>query len=179
MLFVGLFLFCAGFLLLIFDSAPAALSQFFALSLCYDLRSQALVGLLRGDVVDAGMIVLGVVPRKVPSEVGLGLAVVQEAAGIFRGAFDGAEGGFDEWIVIGGAGARKQLGQAVVFAEPLDRPGFHLAPAVVEDFGALVLRQVQDVLCDQAALEQAAGFLGGLLPTDTPLDGLPGPLVEQ
>ena len=98
---VGLF-FCAGFLLLVFDAAPAALRQFLALPLGDDLRSQALVGLLRGDVVNAGMIVLGVVPRKVPSEVGLGLAVVQEAAGIFRGAFDGAEGGLDERIVIGG-----------------------------------------------------------------------------
>ena len=100
----------AGFLLLVFDTAPAALSQFPALSLGDDLRSQALMGLLRGDVVDARMVMLGVVPGKVPFEIGNGLAVVQEAAGIFRGAFDGAEGGLDKRIVIGGAGARKQLG---------------------------------------------------------------------
>ena len=68
------------------------------------------MGLLRGDVVDARMVMLGVVPGKVPFEIGNGLAVVQEAAGIFRGAFDGAEGGLDERIVIGVRGRANNWG---------------------------------------------------------------------
>ena len=43
----------AGFLVLIFFSAPASLSQFSDLSLSDDFLSQALVGWLRRDVVDA------------------------------------------------------------------------------------------------------------------------------
>ena len=116
---------------------------------------------------------------KYPTEIGDGLVVIQEAPGILRGAFDGAEGGFDERIVIGGAGASKQLGHAVIFTQPLDGLGFHLAAAVVDEFGPLVLGQVQDVLIRQAALQQAAGFLGGLLPTDAPLDGFAGPFIQQ
>ena len=58
----------------------------------HDFLPQALVSLLRGDVVDARMVVLGVVPGKVPIEIGDGLIVVQEATGILRGAFYGAEG---------------------------------------------------------------------------------------
>ena len=101
----------AGFLLLIFLSAPAALREFLTASLFDDFWPQALVGLLRGDVVDAGRVMLRVVPGKVPSEVGDGLAVVQEAAGIFRRAFDGAEGGLDERIVIGGRGRANHWGR--------------------------------------------------------------------
>ena len=82
----------AGFLLFVFDSAPAALSQFPALSLGDDLRSQALMGLLRGNVVDAGMVMLRVIPGKVSFEIGDGLVVIQESPRILRGAFDGAEG---------------------------------------------------------------------------------------
>ena len=73
----GYVIFCyssAGFLFLVFDSAPAALSQFFDPSLFDDFLPQALVGLLRGDVVDARMVVLRVVPGKVPIEIGDGLA---------------------------------------------------------------------------------------------------------
>jgi hypothetical protein len=97
----------AGFLFLVFCSAPAALSKFLAVSLIDDFLPQALVGLLRGDVVDARMVVLGVVPGKVPIEIGDGLAVVQETTGIFRGSFYGAEGRFDVRIVIGSSGASK------------------------------------------------------------------------
>jgi hypothetical protein len=43
----------AGFLPLIFFSAPASLSKFLVASLRNDLVPQALVGLIRGDVVDA------------------------------------------------------------------------------------------------------------------------------
>ena len=64
------------------------------------------------------MVVLRVIPRKVATEVFLGLDVIEELPGIFRGAFDGAEGRFDERIVIGGAGASKQLGHAVIFTQP-------------------------------------------------------------
>ena len=82
----------AGFLLLVFFSAPAALRKFFTASLRHDFLPQALVSLLRGDVVDARMVVLCVVPGKVPIEIGDGLAVVQEATGILRGSFYSAEG---------------------------------------------------------------------------------------
>jgi hypothetical protein len=43
----------AGFLLLVFFSAPAALSKFFTASLRHDFLPQALVSLLRGDVINA------------------------------------------------------------------------------------------------------------------------------
>jgi hypothetical protein len=39
---------CAGFLLLVFFPAPAALDKFFSASLLDDARPQAVMGLLRG-----------------------------------------------------------------------------------------------------------------------------------
>ena len=93
---------------------------------------------------------LRVIPGKVSFEIGARLVVIQKSPGILRGAFDGAEGGFDERIVIGGAGASKQLRHTVIFTQPLDRFGFHLAAAIIDDFGPLVLGQVQDVLIRQA-----------------------------
>ena len=137
------------------------------------------MGLLRGDVVDARMVMLGVIPGKVATEVFLGLVVIQKLPGILRGAFDGAEGRFDERIVIGGAWASKQLRHAVILAEALDGLGFHLAAAVIDDFGPLILGQVQDVLIRQAALEQESGFPGGLVPGDAPLDDFAGPFIQQ
>ena len=43
----------AGFLLLVFFPAPAALGKFLYASLLDDAWPQAVMGLLRGDVVDA------------------------------------------------------------------------------------------------------------------------------
>ena len=155
---------------MIFFSAPASLRKFLYAPLIDDFLPQALVSLLRGDVVDARMVVFGVVPGKVPIEIGEGLAVIQESTGILRGSFHSAEGGLDVRIVIGSSGASKQLRHAVILTQPLDRLGFHLAAAVVDQFGPLVLGQVQDVLFDQASLQQQPGFLGRLVPTDAPLD---------
>ena len=59
-------------------AAPAALSLLLAQSLSHDLLPQPLVGLLRGDVVDAGMVMLGVIPGKVATEVFLGLVGIQK-----------------------------------------------------------------------------------------------------
>jgi len=103
--FVGRFF---GFL--IFHPAPAALSEFLGASLLDDDLPLAVMGLLRGDVVDARMVMLRVIPGKVSFEVGDRLVVLQESPGILRGAFDGAEGGFDERIVIGGAGRANSCG---------------------------------------------------------------------
>jgi hypothetical protein len=119
--------------------------------------------------------VLGVVPV----EVGHGLAVIQEPPRIFRGPLGGAEGRFDERIVIGRPRSGEQLRHAVVFTEPLDRLGLHLTAAVVDDFRPLVFRQIEDVLIGQSTLKKPSGFLGGLRPSDSPLDGLAGPLVQQ
>jgi hypothetical protein len=157
----------------------ASLREFFVASLRYDCLLQALVSLLRSDIVDARMVVLRIVPSKVPIEIGDGLVVVQESTGILRGPFYGAEGRLDIWIVIGSSGASKQLGHAVIFTQPLDRLGFHLAAAVVDEFGPLVLRQVQDVLRYQACFQQQPRLLGRLLPTDAPLDGFARPLIQQ
>ena len=63
----------AGFLLLIFFPAPVALGKFFSSSLLDDVGPLAVMGLLRGDVVDARMVMLGVIPGKVATEVFLGL----------------------------------------------------------------------------------------------------------
>jgi len=52
----------AGFLILVFFPAPAALGKFLDASLHDDARSQAVMGLLRGDVVDARMVMLSVIP---------------------------------------------------------------------------------------------------------------------
>ena len=38
------------------------------------------------------MVMLGVVPGKVATEVFSGLGIIEKAAGVLRGAFDGAEG---------------------------------------------------------------------------------------
>ncbi len=122
---------------------------------------------------------LGIVPGEVSGEVSRSLAIIQEPPRVFRSALDGAEGRFDEWIVVGRPRPREQLRHAVVFAEPLDRLGLHLTATVVDDFWPLILGQVEDVLIDQSAFEQQLGFLGGLRPGDAPMDGLAGPLVEQ
>ena len=63
----------AGFLLLVFFPAPAALGKFLDASLLDDAWPQAVMGLLRGDVVDARMVMLGVIPGKVATEVYVGL----------------------------------------------------------------------------------------------------------
>ena len=76
---------CAGFLLLVFFPAPAALGKFLYASLLDDAWPLAVMGLLRGDVVDARMVMLGVIPGKVATEVFLGLVVIQESPGILRG----------------------------------------------------------------------------------------------
>src|SRR5450759_4604464 len=125
------------------------------------------------------MVVLRVVPSKVAIEIDDGLVVIQESTGILRGSFYGAEGRFDVRIVIGSSGASKQLGHAVILTQSLDGLGFHLAAAVVDEFGPLVLRQVQDVLGQQASLQQEPRLLGRLVPTDAPLDGFAGPLIQQ
>ncbi len=137
------------------------------------------MGLLRGDEVDARVVMLGVVPAEVPREVGNGLAVIQEALRVFRCSLGGAEGRFDERVVVGCQRTGEQLRHAVVFAEPLDRLGLHLTAAVVDDLRPSVFGQVEDVPVDQPSLELPSGFLGGLCPGDAPLDGLPGPFVQQ
>jgi hypothetical protein len=43
----------AGFLFFVFLPAPAALGKFFYASLLDDVGPQAIMGLLRGDVVDS------------------------------------------------------------------------------------------------------------------------------
>ena len=70
---------CAGFLLLIFFPAAAALGKFFGVTLIDDDLPLAVMGLLRGDVVDARMVMLGVIPGKVSFEIGDRLVVIQEA----------------------------------------------------------------------------------------------------
>ena len=122
---------------------------------------------------------LGVIPGKVATEVFLGPGIIQKLPGILRGAFDGAEGRFDERIVIGSAWASKQLGHAMIFTQALDGFGFHLPAAIIDDFGPLILGQIQDILIPQATLQQVAGFLGGLVPSDPPLDGFAGPFIQQ
>ena len=164
---------------MVFFSAPASLRELLDASLLDDLLPQALVSLLRGDVVDARMVVLRVVPGKVSTEVVDGLTVIQEPTRILGSSFDGAEGRLDERVVVGGSGASKELRHAVVFTHPLDGLGLHLAAPVVDEFGPLVLRQVQDVLIDQAPLQQKPRLLGRLLPADAPLDDLAGVFIQQ
>lgn len=83
--------FHAGFQLLFF---PAAATQVNGLSpsLLHNSLALAVVGLLRGDEVDARVIMLGVVAVEVPSEVGNDLAVIQKSPPVLRGALSGAEG---------------------------------------------------------------------------------------
>jgi len=81
--------------------APAALGEGFGPPLLHDGLTQAVVGLLRGDEVDGRVVMLGVIPVEVPGEVGHGLAVIQEPPRVFRGALGGAEGRFDEGVVVG------------------------------------------------------------------------------
>jgi hypothetical protein len=52
----------AGFLLLIFFSAPTSLRELPVSPLIDDLLPQALVSLLRGDVIDSGVVMLRVAP---------------------------------------------------------------------------------------------------------------------
>ena len=75
-------------LTLIGGPAPEALSELLAETAGDYFFAKAGVGLVRGDIVDAGVVVLVVVPVKVLFEVGHGLAVIQKIAGIFRGSLD-------------------------------------------------------------------------------------------
>ena len=86
------------------------------------------------------MVVVAVVPSKLRSEIGDGLAVIQESTGILRSSFHSAEGRFDIRIVIRSPEAGKQLRHVVVLEEFLDRLGFHLATTVIDHFGSLILR---------------------------------------
>lgn len=96
------------------------------------------MGLLRGDEVDARVVMLGVIPVEVPGEVGHGLAVIQEPPRVFRGALGRAKGRLDEGVVVRCARTGEQLRHAVVFTEPLDRLGLDLPAAVVDDLRPLV-----------------------------------------
>jgi len=89
----------AGFLL-VFLPAPAALGEGFGPSILHDGLPLAVVVLLRGAEVDARVEMLGVVPVKVPGEVGHGLAIIQEPPRVFRSALGGAEGRLDEGVVV-------------------------------------------------------------------------------
>ena len=55
---------------MVFLPAPAALGEGFGPSLLHDGLTEAVVGLLRGDEVDARVVMLGVIPVEVPGEVG-------------------------------------------------------------------------------------------------------------
>jgi len=57
------------------------------------------------------MVMLGVIPGKVATEVFVGLGIIEKASRIRRGAFDGAEGRFDERIVIGVRGRANNWGR--------------------------------------------------------------------
>ena len=151
----------AGFPL-VFLPAPAALGEGFGPSLLHDGPSLPLVGLLWGDEINARVVVLGIVPGELPGKVGHGLAVIKEPPRIFRGPLGGAEGRFDERIVVGRPRSGEQLRHAVVFTEPLDRLGINLTAAVVNDLRPLVFRQIEDVLIGQSTLKKPSGFLGGL-----------------
>ena len=153
-------------LTLIGSPAPEALGALVAETAGDYFPAEAGVRLVRGDVVDAGVVVLVVVPVKVSFEVGH----VQELAGIFRGAFGRGKRGFDEGIVVGSSRAGEQLRHVVILAELADRLGFHLAAAVVDQLGPLVFGQVQDVLPFQTAFEEQPGLGGGLRPFDPPVN---------
>ena len=83
--------------------ASAALGKLLELALFEDYSHQASVGLLRGHVLEARMVMLGIVPGKVALEISSGLFGIQEAAGVFGRALYGAEGGFDKRIVVWGS----------------------------------------------------------------------------
>ena len=56
---------------------------------------------------------------------------------------------------------------------------FICLPRAIADFRAFLLRQIQNVLCNEAALDKSKGFLGPLMPTDQPVDDLVVELVEE
>ena len=63
------------------------------------------------------------------------------------------------------SGAGKQLGQAVILTQSLDGLGFHLVATVIDEFGPLFLRELQDVLIHKPSFQQSHGLLGGLVPS--------------
>jgi hypothetical protein len=63
-------------LLLIGETAPEALSSRLTGAAGDDFRAEPAVGLVRGDEVDSGVVVLVVIPVKVSFEVGAGDAIV-------------------------------------------------------------------------------------------------------
>jgi hypothetical protein len=97
--FLVLDFFHAGFLF-VFLPAPAALGEGFNPALLHDGLPFAFVVLLRGDEVDALLVMLDVVPVEVPGEVGHGFAVIQEPLRVFREALGGAEGRRDKGVAV-------------------------------------------------------------------------------
>ena len=130
---------------LIGESAPEALSVLLTATAGDYFAAEARVGLVRGDIVDAGVVVLVVIPVKISFEVSARHSVVQKLAWVFRGALGGRERGLNEGIVVGRSRPSEQLGHMVILTELANRFGFHLPAAVVDQFGSPVFRQVEDI----------------------------------
>jgi hypothetical protein len=63
-------------------------------------------------------------------------------------------------LSLGGAGASKQLRHTVIFTQPLDRFGFHLAVAIIDDFGALMRCRIARI----SSIALSAAFMFRCLP---------------
>ena len=71
--------------------SPVSLSVEFSLAFGHDLISEPAMTLLRGDIIDAGVQVLGVVPSKVVIEIPHSVLPVKESSGIAGGRLCGTK----------------------------------------------------------------------------------------
>ncbi len=74
---------------LIGEPAPEALSSLLAETAGDYFPAESSMSLERGDVVDAGVVVLVVIPAKISFKVIARRPVVQKLARVFRGSFGG------------------------------------------------------------------------------------------
>lgn len=94
---------------LIAEPAPEAQGSLLTEAACDYFHAQAGMSLNRSDVIDAGVVVLGIIRVTIYGEVSDSLAVVQELIWLVRRGLNGGGGRFDKGIFIGRARTGKQV----------------------------------------------------------------------
>ena len=137
------------------------------------------MALIGGDIVDAGVEVIGIIPWEKLTKVFLSVCLVDKSTGVFRHTLNRAKDCLNVRIIIGGSRTGKYLGHLVILEHLLDDLGLHLTAPVVDHFRTLIFGEIEDVFVDQAAFNQALGFICGEVPADKPADLLAGVFVDQ
>ncbi len=135
--------------------------------------------LLWGNIIDARMVMLAVVPMKILGKILPRLHIVKKPAGISMESFHRAECRFNERVVIGGSWSGKQLRHAMVLQQLANRFCLHLPASIIDQFRSLLVRKIEDIFSHQSIVKQPASRCAVLPPADQPGNDLPGIFVKQ